>query len=955
MTFDSIFEAYYNLYRAEADTPASTDEEYTIAMRLINQAVNRWAVYDGTYWKELYTTNQADGSGAQTVVTGQTAYLAPTNFQEAGGFVKVKNSDGNTVQSYPILEPQDAQFRDDNSTYCYFTKGKLYYSTGTASQSGTTITGSGTTFTAAMVGMEFQFTTGETATITAYTSATSITASVSQTVASSTYRIINNGWTLNLNPAPDASTNGFDIDYVYYKKPRLVTSGDTIVEMSDPYFAVNRMLAQRFRVSRNPYYSSALRDAEDGLKTMQMDNNSGNWANPWKVADNSGTEWGEQMPLQTPNDLPTQFPPQKFLTMENWKRGVITLLDKSRLPKDALEEADNIFLYEDGQPGPRPGVDWFGAESTNESEIDGFDYFDYNGAIHLVIVAGGVIYRSTNDGTTWTECTGATLTSGVETNMNQNGAYLYLTNGTDAIIRYDGSTTLQTYTTLTTPAAPTIAETGLTGTGYQYYYKCSRVNTIGFSVASAASSVVQSSIERTNWDATTNFATLTVPALSGTQTRTDIYISEDNVDFFYLGSTATTVFVDDGSSIPVPSTTAPAENTSTGPLVEELTNVGSRMYGVRDSTNRYRIWFSGSGVYASAFSSAYDGGYLDWQEGGKYIPMHVEDYRDGKGTPYATIWCKSADGQGCILQLSLETLTIADVSVTIPSAYKLPGSRGTPSPGSVCNVLNDYMFYNSQAFYNLGSRAQFLNLLSTDEASANIRPSVKQISTEGESMIASVYFDARVYFSVPYGSSTNNYTAIFDTERKAWLPTAFTIGFKKFLRYTDTSGANRLLCIKPGDNRLSEIGANIRGDYGVAFTTSLLTGLYPTTRNRFEFQWTEEAEIELSNPNGTINIELLGIERTQGFSTTNSETVTSTLTNTGWDTWLWDATAWDDTSDAVDTFSESSVKRYFPVQKELNAIQWHLTTSSTDSQYVLRTLQTSGTDTQAGKPRQWRI
>lgn len=292
MNFDSIFEAYYNLYRAEADTPADTDEEYTIAMRLINEAVNRWAVYDGTYWKELYTTNQSDGSGAQTVVTGQTAYLAPTNFQEAGGFVKIKNSSGNTVQSYPILEPQDAQFRDDNSTYCYFTKGKLYYNTGTASQSGTTITGSGTTFTAAMVGMEFQFTTGETATITAYTSATSITASVSQTVASSTYRIVNNGWTLNLNPAPDASTNGFDIDYVYYKKPRLVTSGDTIVEMSDPYFAVNRMLAQRFRVSRNPYYSSALRDAEDSLKTMQMDNNSGNWANPWKVADNSGTNWG---------------------------------------------------------------------------------------------------------------------------------------------------------------------------------------------------------------------------------------------------------------------------------------------------------------------------------------------------------------------------------------------------------------------------------------------------------------------------------------------------------------------------------------------------------------------------------------------------------------------------------------------------------------------------------------
>lgn len=333
----------------------------------------------------------------------------------------------------------------------------------------------------------------------------------------------------------------------------------------------------------------------------------------------------------------------------------------------------------------------------------------------------------------------------------------------------------------------------------------------------------------------------------------------------------------------------------------------------------------------------------------------VADYRDGKGTPLATVWCKSADGQGCIVQMSLDLFTVGDISITVPSAYKLPGSRGTPSPGSVVNVLNDFMFYNSQAFYNLGSRVNFQNLLSTDEASANIRPTVKQISTMGEAKIASVYFDAKVLFSVPYGSTTNNYTAVYDTERKAWLPTAFILGFKKFLRYTDTSGGQRLLCLKPGDTRLSEIGYSIRGDYGEAFNTSLVTGLYPTNKNRFEFQWTEEGQVEFSNPQGTINIELLGIEKSQGFTTTNSETIESRLTDTGWDTFLWDSTAWDDTSVVIDTFSESSVKRYFPIQKDLNAFQWRITTSSQDASYVLRTLQIWGTPTQTGMPRQWRL
>ena len=661
------------------------------------------------------------------------------------------------------------------------------------------------------------------------------------------------------------------------------------------------------------------------------------------------------MPFQTDDNLPTRFPTMQYQTLSNFKRGVISLLDKSRLPKDALEEANNIFLVEDGQPSPRPGVDWFGTAAPNGLEIDGYSYFDFAGVIHLIIVAGGTVYRSTNDGTTWTACTGYTMTAGIDTYLVQYNNYLYITNGTDDITLYDGSTVLTRYVSLATPAAPTVAETGLAGTGSDYYYKCSRVNTIGFSTASVASAVVSTSLERTSWDATTNFATLTLPALAATQTRYDIYISDDNINFYYLGSTSTTTYKDDGANFPVVGTIAPTASTATGPKVAELSLVGGRLYGVRDSVNRYRIWFSSGSSPKGSFSSAYDGGYIDWQEGGKYMPVKVEDYRDGKGTPLATVFCKSADGQGCILQITLGIQTVGDVSVTIPEAYKLPGSRGTPAPNSVINVLNDYMFYNSQAFYNLGARAQFLNLLSTDEASANIRPDVKQISTDGEAKIAATYFDAKVYFSVPYGSNANNFTAIFDTERKAWLPKAFTIGFKSFLRYTDTNNARKLLCIKPGDNRLSQISTGILGDYGVAFETTLLTGLLPTTKNRFDFQFTEEAEIEFSNPQGEINIELLGIERQKGFTSSNTETITSTTSIYGWDSAFWDTALWDDTTLVADVFSESSIKRYFNVQKELNAVQWRITTDSINSTYVLRTLQTSGTETLAGKPRNWKL
>lgn len=661
------------------------------------------------------------------------------------------------------------------------------------------------------------------------------------------------------------------------------------------------------------------------------------------------------MPLMSRSKTPTSFPSLQFLTLNGFKRGVITLIDKSNLPTDALQEANNLFLYENGQPGTRWGVGWFGTAPSSDT-IDGFEFFDYNGAIHLVVAAGSNIYRSTDDGVTWSTCSGGTHTAGHVTNMHQNGGYLYITNGVDNIIRYDGTTTLSTYTALTTPSAPTSAKTGLGGTTISYFYKISAVNTVGFTVASTK---VTQTVDRTRdaWD-DSNYVTLTLPAYQSTQTRYDIYVSEDDLSYFYLDSvsTPTLIYRDNGTAVPIPSTLAPTDNTTQGELYEELCDVGSRMYGVRNVNHRYRIGFTGAGNYAGAFSSAYDGGYLDWQPGGKFIPVKVEDYRDGKGSPLATIWCKSADGQGCILQMSLDTVTIGNISITVPSAYRLPGSRGTSAPNSVVNVLNDYMFYNQQGFYNFGSRAQYLNLLSTDEASGNIRPTVRQISQSAESGIASIYFDAKVFFSIPLGSSTNNYTAVFDTERKAWLPKAFTIGFKKFLRYTDQSGAARLLCVKAGDTRLSEINANIQGDYGVPFETSLLTGLYPTCKNRFDFLWTEEANIELSNPQGVISAELIGIEREKGFSSTATATIDrTTLVNVGHGTFLHGTTAHGDTSVVIDTYSESSVKRYFPIEKELNAVEWGIRTNTLDAKYILRTLQTSGTPTQDDKPRSWRI
>lgn len=228
MDLDTLFQQYYFQYRTEAQTPGSTDDEYIIFTGLANEAINRWANYDNTFWKELFDTAQNDGSADLTVESATQQYDAPDNMQNAGGFIRIYDNLGNTIRRLPIIEPQDVQFQADIAQYAWFQGDP------------------------------------------------------------------NNGYLLNINPTPDNVIVGLNLDYVYYKQPTLLASGSDVSEMAEPYFIVHRALANRFRGSRNPYYQSAKADAEDVLKTMKMTNDSGNWSNPWSLADHSGGIFGTE-------------------------------------------------------------------------------------------------------------------------------------------------------------------------------------------------------------------------------------------------------------------------------------------------------------------------------------------------------------------------------------------------------------------------------------------------------------------------------------------------------------------------------------------------------------------------------------------------------------------------------------------------------------------------------------
>lgn len=799
--------------------------------------------------------------------------------------------------------------------------------------------------------------------------------------------------------------------------------------------------------------------------------------------------------MQVPTlKFPYKDEPLELLTQGVFNRGVITLIDQSKLPPGSLKQADNTMLYEDGAPGPRWGTDWYGTSPTlpapssapvltaatgtslgigtyqylitnvsingettagtissitlvsgsqdvnlsaiptgisgtlkrniyrtkndgtifyllttlsdnttttysdttadtvlgtqepptvNEatSPIDGSTFFTTTtGANHLIIVAGGTLYRSIDDGETWAPCSGGSFTIGRKCYFEQDGnsqtqtSFLYIVDGKDMLLRYNGTTTLEAYSLLNSPTltgAP-VATSGIAGSNYTYYFRVAAINSIGFTASTTSSAgAVNVKINRSNWNVSnsqTNYVTVSWNAVAGAL-RYDIFVGDISGQESYIASVAaspsdTTVGYNDYGATPEQSNIlAPTANTTTGPTLNTITLVGDRLWGTNDPNNPYRVWWSGSGPYMGYFSTSYDGGYTDLQYGSQYFPVKVESYQDGHGDPMTSVWYRSSDGLGCIWQISLGTATVQGLyTYTVPNAYQLPASRGTPAPMSVVNVLNDFMYYNDQGIYNLGPRAQYLDLLNTEESSVNIRPSVLQINYEHADLSCSHFFLDKVFFSVPVGQhqTVNNQTIVWDMEYKAWVPTCFTYGVERFLNYADNQAISKLhlLMWKPGDSQLSEISQDFQGDYGQPFEITIATGLLPVNpRNRFAFMFTQEIDVELSNPQGLINIALTGIELEHGFTTiatTYIESQTQAL-NVGWSSTFWSSQGWSYGETNLQVYTEPSVHGWKPVVDEICSYQFIITANTLPCKFILRTLQLTGSMIQASYPQQWRM
>jgi hypothetical protein len=648
------------------------------------------------------------------------------------------------------------------------------------------------------------------------------------------------------------------------------------------------------------------------------------------------------------------------IVIDKFNKGVMTLFDETRIPKEGVFQAQNMILDQDGVWTVRPGTSDYGATLT--TPIDGagsFTVYNSDGTFdsYIWVIDNGSL-KVSQDGGAWSTKTlnggGAhTWTTGKPAYGKQIGSKLYIGNGYDNMAYYDITNDyIVAFSALSAPTGLASAKTGMTGSSYTMYYKVTAVNAIGESVASSEDSEATGK-SRDNWTIGTDYITLTWNSVSGAE-RYNIYYSDSTGTEVFLDSSSTTTYIDTGVAYPNPAAEAPDTDTSAGPKYAFLSLSGNRLWGTRDDSMPYRVGWTGVGQYLGAFNPFYGGGYVDLNKGGMERPEAVVHFRDGRGNAVATVLTSSPSGAGSTWHISLSTVQVDTLQVVVPQAYQQQGSVGTRSPRGVVEY-NDSVYYPSpKGYQSVGSRQSILNVLVTTELSDAIRPSVRAIDNSKAHLAAGISYDGRIYWSVCTSGTTNNEIHVYDVERGGVWALSWSVGVKQFFEYTDTSGIIRLMGIPTSGTKLIQFGSNIAGDSGAAFSTNLLSGLIHWDDNHMKWAYVEKVYAEIADPVGDLNFSVSGAQKNKSFASLGSISITDSYSSNGFGADLFGDFEFGDTEVTDASFNQQSVKKYIRINKLLNNLQWQFSSTDINSQYTPMQVVIKGTILPTSDPSSYR-
>lgn len=616
--------------------------------------------------------------------------------------------------------------------------------------------------------------------------------------------------------------------------------------------------------------------------------------------------------------------------------GVATLLDDVILGTNFAKEALNLMLKQDGRWGTRWGSAYYGASLPNNEKFTFCTTYKRADSTQekIAIAQSGNVYRSVDQGA-WVVIPDITFaTTAKHYSVVQKNWNLYIVNGVDNMTLLT-PTGLTRYTSISAPSGLSGTRNVLTDGSYTNYYRVTALNDVGETMGSAAYRI-NTNKPRNTWITTANeYITITWSTVSGAN-RYQIYYGDESGAEKLLSdsSTALTAFRDDGTSPISPVFECPVADTTGAPKFKAIVDSGSRMWGITDDT----VYWSGTGKQYGIFSEFYGGGWQPLVSGTDQTLETIKHFRDGKGAAVVTVLARTKSGTGSVWQIPLEFGTVAETSILIPNPTQLPGPIGTVAPYGVIEANDSIYVPNARGIFSLNNKANVTNILSTNEMSGNIRPSLRDLVDID--CMAGIWYDSKLIWTASESGKGNDIIFGYDTEHNGWF-WKWTIGFRHFLEITEQSGTTRLLGIPNDGSRLIEISKNIVNDLGRPFAASWVSGLIPVSRDALQMAKVTSSTVELSRPTGTIYFEVLGIDEKRGFTTSATKKIENPLSAVNFVNVLWGDYLWGHVEERPKLFASASAKKAIRVGKTMSAIQFRVH-SKGEASWTLLKVQANG-------------
>lgn len=529
--------------------------------------------------------------------------------------------------------------------------------------------------------------------------------------------------------------------------------------------------------------------------------------------------------------------PLDTLRIENWKGGLNTLVSNTAIKPNELSQATDVQLVEDGRiQCPRDGQSYYG--SSSGSRVTGiFPYYKADGTKQLLRTSGTKLQKYNTSTGGWDDVSGYTYTTTLNTEYVTAQDNVYICNGTDPLTKYNG-TSISSFTSLSTPNAPTVTRTGTTGS-YTFSYKITAVSANGETTPSTAgtqtinvSTLDTSSYMTVTWSAVTNAIGY------------NVYGRKDGQWTFlkYLEGNGSTTYIDKGQDTPSTVFTPPRGNSTAGVTGKYILLYKDTLFIFGEAANPSRLYYSGGGDKLEDFTIGSGGGFIDISRDDGQIGTGIIVFKN------TIIVFK----QRSIYQFQF-------TSSGLPSIVQINPSVGCIAPRSIVAVENDVFFADQRGIFTIGNEAGFaFDVLRTNELSARVRSVYQSIDTSYIQNIAATYATTGntnlvIFAYTPSGQTTNSKAIIYDRERLAWLQWT-NIQANCWANWRDANGTLHVLYGDDSSGYVKEIligssdfGSSIIGTIQLQAVTMKEPERYKTIKN---------IHLVFRRPTGTVNASL---------------------------------------------------------------------------------------------------